>query len=610
MSQEGENGMDTLEGEEHQTPRMAEQMRVPRRVGQVDLSGMQEEQGDVSGIAMVMRMLAAEQLRSNEERRLERIEAERIRREDIARQKEESARQQSQWDRMFLMSEHRRQGDAAKAETERVRLEAIRMDAEKIKTERAAERELERDKAMREHQLLMLNQQQMADERLAGANRVTLGQERKRHDALLSVPMLKEGENLQEFFLIAERRLEQGGVEGDNCVSIIASKLTGRLSLVWLDTAGDVISYQDTKEAFLRVCGFTPKIAGEAFFGFSIDQCKGLTAEQLYHKGQKLYRRLTTPVVADPELEFSLLKAWIYHLMPKRAKVAIDTRVVEKPSELIQALSDYLMLEGDRKEGVAATFRPVSFVVEKEKPQRGNCFTCGKPGHRALDCRQGKGGGDPSKSTGTDSKGQGKIICYTCHVEGHKSPQCPNRLGKEEKKKNPEGRATPLNRLRASKTAEVELPGKVNGSEVQVLLDSGADVSVVPNHLVLPGQLTGRTIWVKPFKAKVSYSCPTATVPFVLGGMQWEEEVAVDMECDESEGQILYSLDIRSERGLKLIVYANQVEEVEINRVTTRSESKDKDKQAALEVATMETEMPTVRGISGSDVSLQDSDTV
>ena len=572
MSQEGENGMDTLQGEEHQTPRMAEQMRVPRRVGQVDLSGMQEEQGDVSGIAMVMRMLAAEQLRSNEERRLERIEAERIRREDIARQKEESARQQSQWDRMFLMSEHRRQEDAAKAETERVRLEAIRMDAEKIKTERAAERELERDKAMREHQLLMLNQQQMADERLAGANRVTLGQERKRHDALLSVPMLKEGENLQEFFLIAERRLEQGGVEGDNWVSIIASKLTGRLSLVWLDTAGDGISYQDTKEAFLRVCGFTPKIAGEAFFGFSIDQCKGLTAEQLYHKGQKLYRRLTTPVVADPELEFSLLKAWIYHLMPKRAKVAIDTRVVKKPSELIQALSDYLMLEGDRKEGVAATFRPVSFVAEKEKPQRGNCFTCGKPGHKALYCRQGKGGGDPSKSTDIDSKGQGKIICYTCHVEGHKSPQCPNRLGKEEKKKNPEGRATPLNRLRASKTAEVELPGKVNGSEVQVLLDSGADVSVVPNHLVLPGQLTGRTIWVKPFKAKVSYSCPTATVPFVLGGMQWEEEVAVDMECvkQTAEDESLKAWRDRADamdpdfawgEGLLFQVTTNQLEE-------------------------------------------------
>ena len=541
-----------------QTPLMGEHQHIPRRT----MENIPRQGGrEIDGIALLMQMMADNQAKMQ-------AKMEEQRREDMVRQ-------QAEWERKERLQEQRRLDDI----------------------DRQEKRQLERDNAMREHQLLMLGEQNKAEERMAGSHRESQSIDRKRHDALISVPQFKEGENLEEFFQIAERRLEQGKVDDDSWVSVISAKLTGRLSLVWVDTAGEGLSYEETKQAFLRVCGFTPKIAGEAFFGFTIDHCKGLTAEQLYHKGQKLFRRLNSPLVPDPKLEFTTLLAWIYHLVPKRAKVAIDTRVVKCASELIGALSDYLMLEGDRTEGVAATFKQLS-LVDKEKVSRGNCFNC----------RQEKGSMSTPKPWNREGKEQFKIVCFYCHEEGHKAPQCPKRQVKEEPK-GVGANTRPLKRLRVSRTAEVELPGKVNGSEVLVLLDSGADVSVVPEHLVSPEQLTGKTIWVRPFKAKEAYSCPVAKVPFTLGGMQWEEEVAVDTECGESEGEILYSLDIRSDRGLKLIVFANEMEEAKVNRVTTRSEAKELKQSEAIVAGIVQKEKPKVKAIV-SGAQAEESETV
>ena len=576
MDQEGERDLHQNHPmDRDETPLLREHHHIPRRTVE---NAPRQGGSELDGIALLMQMMADNQAKAQAEiERKERLQEKR-RLEDLERQEqkrlEDIERQQAEWERKERLQEQRR-------------LEDI---------DRQEKRQLERDKAMREHQLLMLSEQNKAEERMVGTHRESQSTDRRRQDALISVPHLKEGENLEEFFQIAERRLEQGRVDEDSWVAVISAKLTGRLSLVWLDTAGEDLSYEETKQAFLRLCGFTPKNAGEAFFGFSLDQCKGLTAEQLYHRGQKLFRRMNAPIVPDPKLEFSTLLAWVYHLVPKRAKVAIDTRVVKSASELIGALSDYLMLEGNGTEGVAATFRQLN-LADKEKFSRGNCFTCGKPGHRAINCRQDKGSVSTSKPWNRESKEPVKIICFHCQEEGHKAPQCPKRQVKEEPKGGG-AKTRPLKRLRVSSTAEVELPGKVNGLEVLVLLDSGANVSVVPEHLVSPEQLTGKTIWVRPFKAKEAYACPVAKVPFTLGGMQWEEEVAVDTECGEAEGEILYSLDIRSDRGLKLIVFANEMEEeAKVNRVTTRSEATEQRKREAIVAGIVEMEKPKVKAV-------------
>ena len=149
------------------------------------------------------------------------------------------------------------------------------------------------------------------------------------------------------------------------------------------------------------------------------------------------------------------------------------------------------------------------------------------------------------------------------------------------------------------------VPGRVHRREPEYVLHSlarGSEEEPQFEDLVSSGQFTGETIWVKPFKAKEAYACSLARVPFSMGGMQWEEKVAVDSECSEEEGEILYCLNIRSERGLKLITYVNKMEEeAVVNRVTTRSEAKEKKKQEAEVVLVVEKEKPIVKALVVGD---------
>ena len=149
------------------------------------------------------------------------------------------------------------------------------------------------------------------------------------------------------------------------------------------------------------------------------------------------------------------------------------------------------------------------------------------------------------------------------------------------------------------------VPGRVHRKEPEYVLHSlarGSEEEPQFEDLVSSGQFTGETIWVKPFKAKEAYACSLARVPFSMGGMQWEEKVAVDSECSEEEGEILYCLNIRSERGLKLITYVNKMEEeAVVNRVTTRSEAKEKKKQEAEVALVVEKEKPIVKALGVGD---------
>ena len=86
-----------------------------------------------------------------------------------------------------------------------------------------------------------------------------------------------------------------------------------------------------------------------------------------------------------------------------------------------------------------------------------------------------------------------KITCYTCGEEGHKSPQCPKNL-KSDKVSSKEGKAKPVKRIWHSQSNCVQLEGVVNGQKAQVLLDSGAAISVVPEDMVAPNQMSGKNV--------------------------------------------------------------------------------------------------------------------
>ena len=485
-----------------------------------------------------------------------------------------------------LVMEEQRRAEVAREE----RKEEARIEREAEANRRLLEQQAAIEQRQYDQQTALIKLQAEIGEKATMAYREGQSSDRKRDRALFSVPVLREGDDVEEFLVTAEGRLKVAEVGMEEWIPIINSRLSGKLAVAWQDVTLTVGDYQEAKDRFLKMCGYTPMLAADRFYGFKLEHCKGLTADQLYHKGQQLLRRMIAPGTQTAEVEYAVLKGWVGSLIPKRARVAIDARVITSAAELVNALQDFLVLEGDRCEGQAATFKYKGGEASRERGTPITCFKCGKVGHKAVDCW--KGGASVAKGGATATVGVvHKIICYNCGEEGHKSPQCP-KLAKQEKEVVKGARPKPVKRVWHSQPKCVQLMGVVDKHATPILLDSGAAISVVPESLVAPERLAGGSVAVKPFGAKKPILLPIANVSFKIADLEWVERVAVPPEQEGAEEEVLYSLDLQSERGLKLVLMVNEVEPKEVLRVTTRAQAKSEREEQAEEALILEQEVP------------------
>ena len=451
---------------------------------------------------------------------------------------------------------------------------------------------------MLEQQKELLKYQHELGEKVTLAQRESHDRERKRDRALGSIPVFREGEDLEEFLSTAEHRLRVAEVPEGEWSSALDVKFSGKVSLAWRDITVSLPVYREAKVKLLRSCGYTPKVASDTFFGFKAENCKGLTGDQLYTRGQQLLRRIVAPERLSERSEFSLVKGWIHSVVPRKARVALDGRAVDDAVELVTALQDFLSLEGEKGEGQVATFRKGLCEVRERSPGV-NCFKCGRSGHKAADCwgiKSSSHGGykPPSNVASTDMNtrngGSNKIVCYTCGVEGHKSPQCPKKpevLSKEIKLK-------PVKRLRQKQDKCVRLDGIVNGQSVSIVMDSGAAMPVVPESLVSSDDLTGERVAVSGvFKVE---EVPVASIPFKIGRWEWMEEVAVVPLREDSVNEVIYGMNLKSERDRELIELIEvDVPNTEVHRVSTRAMSANEAKQETQDAITVAKDGPIVK---------------
>ena len=491
-----------------------------------------------------------------------------------------------------LLEEQRRSELAREEARREERKEEARVEREIEATRLQIEQQKALETRQYEQQVALLKIQAEIGEKASRAHREVQSSERKRDRALFSIPVLKEGEDLEEFLLTAERRLRAAEIKQEEWVPIIDSRLSGKMASAWQDITITVAEYQEAKGRLLTMCGYTRRLAADSFFGFKMENSKGLTADQLYHRGQQLLRRMIAPGRATEEVEFSILRGWVGTVISKKARAAVDARVVTNATELINALQDFLVLEGDHSEGQTAIFRRSE--SSKDRVTTLTCFKCGKVGHKAIVCWTGKGGASAPKTVTSVSGGvASKIICYTCGEEGHKSPQCPKQI-KGEKTGSKDFKAKPVKRLWRSQPKCVQLGGVVNGHDTPILLDSGAAISVVPESLVEPRQLSGNSVAVKPFGAKKPMLLPTAELSFRISNLEWVECVAVAPKEEGAESEVLYSLDLQSKRGLELVLIANKVDQRDVLRVTTHAQARVDKQEEEEEAAALAVDVPSV----------------
>ena len=295
-------------------------------------------------------------------------------------------------------------------------------------------------------------------------------------------------------------------------------------------------------------------------------------------------------------------------LCRKKSKTVLDARVVTDVENLVRGLQDYLASEGDRISGKTAVFgakssgfRRQAYGADSEKERKKvgasgssngssfKCFKCGKMGHKAADCWQGGGASSSANSKVANGPG-GKIVCYVCGIEGHKSTECTKR-------ENQKGAvAKPVRQLWLRDSSDAVIEGMVNEKRATLLLDSGAHITIVPEAMILEGSKTGEDVLVRPFQSKIPIRLPTANVKFQVEGLdEWEELVALSPSEKGKENEVLYGLDLKSARGLDLVILANKQGEAGINRVTTRSMGKQDAQEEKETAETVASEKPKIK---------------
>ena len=526
------------------------------------------------------------------------------------REAEEAERRQEEGDRIRRKEMEEAE---ARAEERQEKREARKLLLEKEAREELRKQQIEDEKRVFEHQQEMMRLQANLGERADAARREESDKCRKRDKAVAGIQTYREVDDIEEYLISAEKKLLGSGIPEEEWGAVIAAKLSGKVGAAWEDLQVEGGEYRSMKAGLLSICGYTPKIAGDLFFGFRQEALRGMTADHLWRRGVQLLRRMVAPDKLEPGVEFSIVKAWIWAVVPRRTRLLLDSRVVTSQSDLILALQDHLVIEGEKGEGQVAVFKrqhhgPEPSASGSDRRPVGSCYKCGKPGHKMADCWQKGGGSESAKpSAGGPAK---TIICYHCGVEGHRSPQCPKKNQNQEKPKPKEGQgqAKPLRKLWHRTQDDTVIEGIVNGQEVPIVLDSGATISVVPEVMVGDDLLTGDVVSVMAFQSKEPVTLPTARVQFKVKHLEWEEEVALAPTIEGQGAEVLCRFDVRSDRGFDLVSLVREREQV--LRVVTRAEAQKQAEEEEANAAIVASERPKVKEPVVNLVVLADSEAV
>ena len=141
------------------------------------------------------------------------------------------------------------------------------------------------------------------------------------------------------------------------------------------------------------------------------------------------------------------------------------------------------------------------------------CFTCGKPGHTSKYCRQTR-----TVQTSPEAQDRKPIVCYNCREVGHKAPACPKPKNERPRKK--EVKVLSEKQPEVKELHDNEILVKVQGTDIPVMLDSGATITVLPKEMVPETWLTGRKIAGKGFGTDHDVNIEEAHLSLQVAGKQ------------------------------------------------------------------------------------------
>ena len=428
-------------------------------------------------------------LRDRQDREEERRREENIREEERRRQESER--------------EEKRLRDRQDREEERRREENIREDR-RIERE-ARERE---QAAEREVQLLAtLKAAQPAIPQMVHLDNTKL-------------PVMTRGEDLELFLELFESALTAGGVPEAKWVPKLHASLDTETKLAIKETITKPgATYAEIKGALVGQTHLTFAAASESLMTLEQGTITKLPIRQAVQKVARLFEKISTEATTMREMCLYSAVAVTRVALSREAKRYIDVKGSCDWNSYCCSLEEWQKTNPGRPvwdtRGRFNTDRPVYNNRQPFKPlghvrKQGDCFYCGKPGHFAAECRSRLAGDKTSlprqdisatvqqplntpempKPTRGTSRPLSETTCFNCHQKGRISPNCPTKRTMV-KVRVEEGKIEMLK--------ENEVFGAVGPHRMPITLDTGAEITVVPEEAVQPQQFSGKSRTLRSF---------------------------------------------------------------------------------------------------------------
>ena len=446
------------------------------------------------------------------------------RREERKAMEDEKRRRDFEWDKF----EQERNEQMRRLEEERQQKED-RKELERRQWQAEFQQEMEMKR--QEHELKILHIQAQKEE-----ERKLYEDSRKIVD---SIPKMTDSDQPEAYLCRFEELLNEAGIPVQQWAKRLKPLLTGKALNAYArdvpeDSKGD---YNRVKEALLNALGMTHTQCVEELFRYEKKQ--NLTMPEAIRQVEFILARLFQECTTKDEMMQTLLIARVYSWSSSECAAFIRLQKPITAGQAAMLFTEYNRTHHERrlKHWQKGDERRRDDGKWRYDTRNGYDKHSDRSGDRGFDRRQDRGR--------KNFKDQVWIpTCFSCQEKGHKSNECPKNRQKQTKSAQVRVVVTPT-----PKQPKL-VKGRVGSNTCNMLLDSGANVTVVAARLVeveqyLPEtiQMTGvNGIQVSHPKAKIWLHVGSFSIPHVVAVVKdLSDDVILGLDLGDAFDELLLS---------------------------------------------------------------------